>query len=58
LKSRPSVTLNGQVLKGEVRQVDTDDGSAWVIPLGDAVPSDKDLAARYRAARAALARER
>ncbi len=53
-RSRPRVTLNGRDVAAALRPWKQDGTDGWLIPLGDALPEDGEIAARLRASKSAL----
>ena len=53
-KSQPTITLNGKDVSAKVKPWKNGETTGWVVPLGDSLPADADIAAGLAAAREAI----
>lgn len=53
-KSQPTITLNGKDVSSTIKPWKNGDTAGWLVPLGDSLPAEVDIAAGLAAAREAI----
>lgn len=53
-KSQPKITLNGEDVAATIKPWKNGDTAGWLVPLGDSLPAEADIAAGLAATRAAV----